>query len=79
MDDLVTLLGLLGLNSAFVGAYVHQDATQEQDGTPVFRQLKPKISNNAHHNLGDARPVKETNKLVLQSKRSMNFVFLFTH
>jgi hypothetical protein len=42
MDDLVTLLGLLGLNSAFVGAYVQQDTTQEQDDTSVFRQLKPK-------------------------------------
>ena len=41
MDDLVTLLGLLGLNSAFVGTYVQQDATQEQDSTSVLSPKSP--------------------------------------
>lgn len=43
-------------------------------GTSVLRQLKPQISNNADHKLGDARAVKETNELVLQSKRNELYV-----
>jgi hypothetical protein len=68
MDDLVTGLAFWGSIQQSSGAYVQQDATQQQDGTSVLRQLKPKISNNADHKLEDARPIKETNELVLQSK-----------
>jgi hypothetical protein len=57
---------------------VQQDATQEQDGTSILRQLKPKISDNADHKLDDARSIKETNELALQVKRVMNFIYSST-
>jgi hypothetical protein len=57
---------------------VQQDAAQEQDGTSVLCQLKPKISHNADHKLDDARPIKETNELVLQSKKT-NELYLSIH
>lgn len=51
MEDFLTLLGFLWLNSGSVKAYVQQDAIQE-DGTLVLCRLKFKIFNHCGRDKG---------------------------